>query len=86
MQQKASAEELRKVIPSAWMTCALTCALSEMAYTKATSENLAGARMFIDILINMGEETALPPEPPPSKELQPIPGMTKPTAEKQEKK
>ncbi len=84
--QKSASEELHKAARTSWMACALTCAMAEMAYGKATSDQLVGARMFVETFMNMAEDVTLPPEPPPSKELQPIPGMTKPTAEKQEKK
>lgn len=57
--QKACPQEalaLAEAIPSKWMAAALTHAFAQMASDGKSKEELAGAKYFIEKLINLAEE------------------------------
>lgn len=67
--QKDAATELATAMRTSWMAVSLTYALAEMSIRNATKEELVGARIFIGILMNLGEP--IPPAFPafPDKDL-----------------
>jgi hypothetical protein len=66
---KDAAAELHSAVRTGWMAAALTCALSEMAFGNASTEELNGARKFIKTFMNMAEEIVPPTPQLPNKEL-----------------
>lgn len=54
-------DEIRKNAPQPWFRYSCNVALAKMAYDGSTTEELAGARKFLEALYNLGEvRTELP--------------------------
>lgn len=67
--RKDDSVQLATAIRTSWMTTSLTYALAEMSIRNATKEELVGARIFIGILMNLGEPIPLAVPAFPDKEL-----------------
>lgn len=65
----ADAEKLFDAVRTPWFTTALCYAMSEMAVSGATKEELTGARIYMAALMNLSEPIPKPKPPLPSKEL-----------------
>lgn len=72
------AKELQAQSKSKWLHIAATFSLSDLVFSGATSEQLKGANMFVNRLLNLAE-TNEPPLKFPQKTLEEI---TEPTVKK----
>lgn len=67
--QKEIAADHAANVRSSKFTTVLNFALAEMAFRNMTNEELRGARIYIGILMNMGEKPETIKPPAPSKDL-----------------
>ena len=69
-QHKEAAAELSKVIKSGFMATSMSFALAELASRPSiTQEQIAGAKLYIEKLMNLAEPLPAPVPAIPSKEL-----------------